>query len=144
MPRPTHHDRGTGPSQRQLRVGEELRHVMVDVFHHAHFRDPELEGVSVTVTQVKVSPDLRNATVFVMPLGGRNVETVIAALNRARAYLRGEMGHRLNLRHTPDISFRRDESFEEAGRIERILRSPEVRRDVEADGEAGSETGGEG
>jgi len=91
--RRTHHDNSRGPSQRQLRVGEMLRHALAEVLRENEIRDSDLEGVSVTITQVKPSPDMRYATVFCEPLGGKNAKAIVAALNRHKGFLRGEMGH---------------------------------------------------
>jgi ribosome-binding factor A len=121
-----------GPSQRQLRVGEALRHALAEVLRDNDIRDPDLEGVSVTVTQVKPSPDMRHATVFCEPLGGQNAKAIVAALNRHKGFLRGEMGHRLTMKFTPELRFVEDESFAEAQKIETILKSPEVQRDLNA------------
>ena len=129
-----------GPSQRQLRVGEALRHALAEVLNRNEIRDPDLDGVSVTVTQIKPSPDMRYATVYCEPLGGQNAKQIIAALNRHKGFLRGEMGHRLTMKFTPDLRFVEDESFAEALKIETILRSPEVQRDLTAhDGDESEE-----
>ena len=133
MPRPDHHSRTSSPSQRQLRVGEEIRHLLSEILNEGHIREPALLGVSVTVTEVRVSPDLKNATAFCTPLGGEHVDEVVEALNRARAFIRGQLGSRLHLRYTPDLRFRRDASFEEAERIDTLLKSPRVKRDTESD-----------
>ena len=122
-----------GPSQRQLRVGEMLRHALSQILVRNEIRDPDLEGVSVTVTQVKPSPDMRHATIFVEPLGGKNAKQIVAALNRHKAFLRGEMGHMIDLKFTPELRFIEDESFAEAQRIEDILKSERVQRDLKAD-----------
>ena len=119
-----------GPSQRQLRVGEMLRHALADVLRRGDIRDPELSGVSVTVTQVKPSADMRYATVFVEPLGGKNAEVVVKALNRSKGYLRGEMGHLIALKFTPELRFVEDTSFSEAEKIETLLKSERVARDL--------------
>ena len=141
MPRPPHprrpahsmrRDSSQGPSQRQLRVGEMLRHALADVLRENDIRDPELDGVSVTITQVKPSPDMRYATVFCEPLGGKNGKQIVAALNRHKGFLRGEMGHRIAIKFTPDLRFVEDLSFAEAQKIETILKSPEVQRDLAA------------
>jgi ribosome-binding factor A len=141
MPRPSHPRRGgramrrdgdQGPSQRQLRVGEMLRHALADVLRENDIRDPELEGVSVTITQVKPSPDMRYATVYCEPLGGQNAKQIVAALNRHKGFLRGEMGHRIAIKFTPDLRFVEDESFAEAQKIETILKSDVVQRDLAA------------
>ena len=130
-------DNGSGPSQRQLRVGEMLRHALSDILRENEIRDSDLEGVSVTITQVKPSPDMRYATVFCEPLGGKNAKAIVAALNRHKGFLRGEMGHRIATKFTPELRFVEDESFAEAQKIETILKSPEVQRDLAAthDGE---------
>jgi ribosome-binding factor A len=124
--------RDNGPTQRQLRVGEALRHALADVLRDNEIRDPDLEGVSVTVTQVRPSPDMRHATVFCEPLGGKNAKAIVAALNRHKGFLRGEMGHRITTKFTPELRFVEDESFAEAQKIEQILKSPEVQRDLNA------------
>ena len=121
-----------GPSHRQLRVGEMLRHALSEILREREIRDPDLEGVSVTVTQVKPSPDMRHATVFVQPLGGENAEGIVEALNRHRGFLRGELGHTIELKFTPELRFMEDTSFAEAQRIERILHSEKVARDLKA------------
>jgi len=125
-----------GPSQRQLRVGEMLRHALSDILRATEIRDPDLERVSVTVTQVKPSPDMRHATVFVEPLGGANAEAIVNALNRHRGFLRGELGRAITLKFTPELRFIEDTSFAEAERIERILHSERVARDLKAPNEA--------
>ena len=124
--------RSRSPSQRQLRVGEQVRHVLVETLAQADFDDPDLAEANVTVTQVQVSPDLKNATVFVIPLGGVKMDETVAALNRAAGYLRGQLGRAVALRFTPRLEFAPDRSFENADRIERILQAPRVRRDLEA------------
>lgn len=130
--RHTRHDNSRGPSQRQLRVGEMLRHALAEVLRENEIRDSDLEGVSVTITQVKPSPDMRYATVFCEPLGGQNAKAIVAALNRHKGFLRGEMGHRITTKFTPDLRFVEDKSFAEAQKIETILKSPEVQRDLTA------------
>ena len=119
-----------GPSQRQLRVGEEIRHVLVEILARGHLRDPELQGVSITVSEVRASPDLKHATAYVMPLGGGKVGDVVKALKRASGYLRSEVARAIRLRVAPELSFAPDRSFEEASRIESVLRRPEVQRDL--------------
>jgi ribosome-binding factor A len=125
-----HARREMGPSQRQLRVGEMLRHALAGILSRSDIRDPELEGVSVTITQVKPSPDMRYATVYCAPLGGGNAGPVIAALNRHKGFLRGQMGHMISTKFTPDLRFVEDQSFAEAEKIENLLKSPEVQRDL--------------
>ena len=124
----------TGPSQRQLRVGEMLRHALADVLRRDDLRDPDLAGVSVTITQVKPSGDMRYATIYCEPLGGKNAKTIVAALNRHKGYLRGEMGHLITLKFTPELRFLEDESFAEAQKIENLLKSPVVARDLSTPG----------
>ncbi len=131
--RPSVRDSNLGPSQRQLRVGEMLRHALSEILQRGEIRDPDLVGVSVTVTQVKPSGDMRHATVFVEPLGGKNAPQVIAALNRCARFLRGEMGHLITLKFTPDLRFVEDTSFAEAQKIESILKSPRVQEDLKRD-----------
>ena len=132
MPRHRTPSAQKGPSQRQLRVGEVLRHALSEILRETDIRDPELVGVSVTVTEVKPSPDMRHATVFVEPLGGQNAAIIIAALNRHRGFLRGELGHTITLKFTPELRFVEDTSFAEAERIAKILHSEKVARDLEA------------
>ncbi len=119
------------PSQRQLRVGEELRHAVAQILERGDIRDPDVAGRPVTVTEVSVSPDLRNATVFVVPLGGGDPAPLLAGLKRARPYLRHEVARLIQLRLVPDLSFAADISFDQASRIEALLHSPEVLRDVD-------------
>jgi len=117
--------------QRQLRVGETLRKALSDVLVRAPVEDPDLSGVTVTVSQVTLSPDLRHATAFVMPLGGSEQSKVVAALERHRKFVRGELSRRVNLKYMPTMTFKLDETFDEAERIERLLRSPKVAQDIE-------------
>ena len=119
-----------------------LRHALSDILRVNEIRDPDLLGVSVTVTEVKPSPDMRHATVFVEPLGGQNADTIINALNRHRGFLRGELGHVIALKFTPELRFVEDTSFAEAERIERILHSEKVARDLKSGGENPEDEGG--
>jgi ribosome-binding factor A len=130
-----------GPSQRQLRVGEALRHAIAQILGRNEIRDPDLEGVSVTITQVVPSADMRYATVYCEPLGGLKAKEVIAALNRHKGFIRGEMGHLIETKFTPDLRFVEDVSFAEAQKIETILKSPAVQRDLAAqdDGPSGED-----
>jgi ribosome-binding factor A len=114
--------RPAAATQRQLRVGEELRHAIARLLERGELHDPDLAGRSITVTEVRVSPDLKNATVFVMPLGGRGEAEALAALKRARAYIRSLVAHEVQLRHAPQFSFVLDTSFDNAVRIETLLR----------------------
>jgi len=118
------------PSQRQLRVGEELRHALAHILERGEVHDPGLAGASVTVTEVRVSPDLRNATAFIMPLGGGADDDAVDALTRAKGFIRRRLAEMVRLRITPAFSFRLDASFDEAGHIEELLRRPEVARDL--------------
>lgn len=121
-----------GPSQRQLRVGEEIRHALSTILMEGDLRDPDLEGVSITVSEVRPSPDLRNATAFVMPLAGEGVEAAVAALNRAAGHLRGRLGRMVHLKFTPALKFEADRSFDEASKIDGLLRDQRVARDLAA------------
>ena len=125
--------RGRPSSQRQLRVGEELRHALSEVLGETTLRDPDLVDTTITVTEVRVSPDLKNATAFVMPLGGADLEVKVAALRRAAPFLRGEVARRLRLRFTPRLGFEPDRSFDTAGRIDSLLRGERLRRDLETE-----------
>ena|SRR5579863_9036677 len=123
-----------GASQRQLRVGEEMRHALAQIFQRGTLRDPALQDVNLTVTEVRVSPDLKHATAFVMPLGGRNAADAVAGLRRGAAYLRRELARAVKLRVAPTITFELDESFDHASRVEALLHRPDVARDLEQDG----------
>jgi ribosome-binding factor A len=125
--------RDGGPSQRQLRVAEEIRHVLSEVFLRHEFRDPELAGAEITVTEVRISPDLKHATAFVARLGRSDVDTLLPALRRAAAYLRGQVAHALRLRFAPDLHFQPDTALDYAMEIDRLMHRPEVRRDLEKD-----------
>jgi ribosome-binding factor A len=117
-------------SQRQLRVGEEMRHLIAALIERGDMRDPELRGVSITVTSVDVSPDLRNAIAFVMPLGGQDEQRMLAALRRAAPWFRGRVGEQAQLRYAPEIRFELDRSFDAADRIGSLLRRPDVAGDI--------------
>ena len=125
----------TGPSQRQLRAGELVRHALVEILRHETFTDPALTGVSVTISEVRASPDLKQALCFVEPLGGEEAVAVIKALNRAAKFLRGRLGHNIEMKFTPALRFLHDDSFDAAAHITELLADPRVRRDIEADGE---------
>jgi ribosome-binding factor A len=131
MARKKHREGTAEPSQRALRVGELVRHAMAEMLTRGDVHDPVIEGHLITVPEVRMTPDLRLATIYVMPLGGRDLDAVLAAFERNKKYLRGEIAHRVNLKFAPDIRFRIDERFAEAERIERILRTAEVRRDLD-------------
>jgi ribosome-binding factor A len=125
------HRESRGTSQRQLRVSELIRHALAEMLTRGDVHDPVIEGHLITVPEVRMTADLRLATVYVMPLGGRDAETVVAALERNKKFLRGEIARRVNLKFAPEIRFRIDERFEEAERIEKLLRTPEVQRDLD-------------
>src|SRR3977135_2541121 len=124
------HEKASSASQRQLRVGELMRHALADMLARGEVHDPVIEGHLITVPEVRMSADLRLATVYVMPLGGRDTDAVLAALERNKKYLRGEIAHHVNLKFAPEIRFRLDERFDEAERIEKLLRTPAVQRDL--------------
>ena len=120
-------------SQRQLRVGEEIRHRLSEILMRDEVRDPDLAGHSITVTQVQISPDMKQALVYARPLAG-DVEIskkVIAALNRSAGFLRGRLGREITIRHTPELRFATDDSFDKADALDRLLRSGPVARDLE-------------
>jgi ribosome-binding factor A len=117
-------------SQRQLRVGEELRHALARILRDGECRDPALENASITVTEVRMSPDLRNATAFVMPLAGTNATEVVAGLERSATFLKGLLAREVQLRNTPNLAFELDDSFDRAARISALLTRPEVARDL--------------
>lgn len=125
-----------GPSQRQLRVGEELRHALSRILSRGELRDPELAEANITVTEVRMSPDLKAATVFVVPFADGTPEAVVAALSRAAPYFRGQLGREVELRYTPQLRFEADRSFDEAARVDALLRRPKVRQDLDADPDA--------
>jgi len=132
------------PSQRQLKVGEELRHALAWLLERGEIRDPGLKGVAVTVTEVRIGPDLRHATAFVVPLGGGGGEDVVAALNRAAPFVRRRMGRAVRLKYLPSLTFVADRSFDEAGRIDDLLRDPAVARDLDADADPDTEDRNDG
>jgi len=124
------HVQTVGVSQRQLRVGELVRHALADVLTRGDVRDPVLASHMITVPEVRMTADLRLATIYVMPLGGRDAKSVLDAFDRNKRELRAEIARRVNLKFAPEIRFRLDERFDEAERIDRLLRSPEVARDL--------------
>jgi ribosome-binding factor A len=129
MPR-HHREQSAGGTQRQLRVGELIRHELAEMLSRGDVHDPVIEAHMITVPEVRMSADLRLATIYVMPLGGRDEKEVLGALERNKRYMRGEIARRVNLKFAPEIRFRIDEQFGEAERIEKLLRTPEVRRDL--------------
>jgi ribosome-binding factor A len=120
-----------GPTQRQLRVAEEIRHVLGRVFGRGEIRDPELAGEAITVTEVRIGPDLRHATAFVARLGRSDIDVLLPALRRAAPFLRGQLAHALRLKFAPELSFEPDHALDYATRIDELLHSPEVKRDLE-------------
>ena len=122
--------RASGPSQRQLRVGEMIRHKIAELLARGEIHDDVLASHVVTIPEVRLTPDLRTATVYVMPLAGQDVKPVLAALDRHRRFIRGEVASAVNLKFAPDLRFRFDESFDEARRIDELLASPKVRQDT--------------
>ncbi|WP_438344830.1 30S ribosome-binding factor RbfA [Methylorubrum populi] len=122
----------SGPSQRQQRVAELVRHALAEVLQRGDIQDPVLGSHVVTVPEVRMSPDLKLATAYVMPLGGQDEAPVIAALERHKKILRQEVARRVNLKYAPELRFRRDETFDEAARIDQLLRSEKVQRDLES------------
>jgi ribosome-binding factor A len=133
MARHHYRNQASGGSQRQLRVGELIRHELAEMLSRGEVHDPVVEAHMITVPEVRMSPDLRLATIYVMPLGGRDEDEVVGALDRHKRYIRGEIARRVNLKFAPEIRFRVDERFDEAERIEKLLRTPEVQRDLSGD-----------
>lgn len=131
---PEHSPAAKGPSQRMLRVGEMIRHELSAVLARGEIHDDVLAASVITIPEVRMSPDLKLATVYVMPLGGKNVEAVVEALNQHRKFVRSVIAKAVNLKFAPDVRFRHDETFEEASRIEALLHSPRVRADIEKKG----------
>jgi ribosome-binding factor A len=132
MPR-QHRDQSAGGSARQLRVGELVRHALAELLARGDIHDPVIAAHMITVPEVRMSADLRLATIYIMPLGGRDETAVLEALERNKRYMRREVARRVNLKFAPDIRFRIDERFDEAERIEKLLRTPEVRRDLDGE-----------
>jgi ribosome-binding factor A len=121
-----------GPSQRQLRAGELVRHALVEILREEDLDDPALSGAPVTITEVRVSPDLRHAVCFIQPLGGENAPEVVAAMNRASKFFRGRLGRMIDLRATPELKFLHDETFDAADQMSRLFDDPKVRQDLDA------------
>jgi ribosome-binding factor A len=139
MARDHHRDSGSGPSQRALRAGEVIRHAIAEVLSRGEVHDPVIQGHLITVPEVRMSADLKLATIYVMPLGGRDEKEVLAALERNKRFLRGEIARRVNLKFAPYLRFRLDERFDEAERIEKLLRTPQVQRDLNPPSDRDSE-----
>jgi ribosome-binding factor A len=126
-----HSGNTTGPSQRQLRVGELVRHALAELLARGEIHDAVLASQALTIPEVRMSPDLRLATIFVMPLGGKGIEAVLAALEANKRYIRGEVARAVNLKFAPEVRFRADQTFDEALRIDRLLASDKVRQDLD-------------
>jgi ribosome-binding factor A len=136
MPRDHHHRTSEkAPSQRQLRAGELIRHALAEILARGEVHDPVLENHVITVPEVRMTPDLRLATIYVMPLGGKDAKDVVDALERNKRFLRGELAHRVNMKFAPEVRFRIDERFDEAARIEKLLHTPQVKRDLDKNDE---------
>ena len=121
------------PNQRPLRVGEEMRHILADIFIRSECRSPDLFDATITISEVRVAPDMKNATAFFMPLAGQDKEKLMKALKDSSPEIRHLVSKRMKLRHTPKIHFALDESFEVAQKIDSLLKSPEVARDLTKD-----------
>ena len=132
-----------GPTQRQLKAGELVRHALAEILREEPLHDPALLNASITVTEARVSPDLRHATVFVEPLGGRNASEIVEGLNRVSKYIRGVLGRTIELKFTPDLRFVHDQSFDAALAMNRLFDNPVVQRDLAApdDDETDAEDG---
>jgi ribosome-binding factor A len=129
-------NKSSGPTQRSLRVGELVRHALADMFARGDIEDDALRGAVITVPEVRMSPDLKIANAFVMPLGGQHAEEIVAALNRHRKFVRGRVAPQINMKFAPEVRFFVDETFEEASRIDALLRSKKVQQDLgDEDGE---------
>ena len=126
----------TGPSQRMLRVGELVRHALAAMFARGDIEDDALRGSVITVPEVRMTPDLKIANAYIMPLGGMHAEEIVAALNRHRKFVRGRVAPQINMKFAPEVRFYVDDTFEEAGRIDSLLRSVKVQRDLDEDGES--------
>lgn len=126
----------SGPSQRMLRVGELIRHALAAMFARGEIEDDALHGAVITVPEVRMTPDLKLANAYIMPLGGDRANEIVAALNLHRKYIRGRIAPQVNLKYAPEVRFFVDDTFEEAGRIDALLRSEKVRKDLEAGDDA--------
>ncbi|KFC61364.1 30S ribosome-binding factor RbfA [Devosia neptuniae] len=122
-----------GPSQRMLRVGELVRHALAAIFARGDVEDDALRGSVITVPEVRMTPDLKIANAYIMPLGGMHAEEIVAALNRHRKFIRGRVAPQINMKFAPEMRFYVDDTFEEAGRIDSLLRSDRVQRDLDGD-----------
>jgi len=131
-----------GPSQRQLRAGELVRHALVGIIAREEFRDPDLEGQMISVTEVRPSPDLRVAKVYVAPLGRGDSAKLAAGLNRCASFLRGRLGREIEMKFTPELHFHADNSFDTASHVDDLLNRPTVRKDLDADGDSDADAEG--
>jgi ribosome-binding factor A len=136
-------EQNSGPRQRQRRVGEQVRHVLAQILRDGGCRDPALQQASITVSEVRISPDLRNATAYVMPLGGANAGDVLAGLRRGTPFLRARLARELPLRQAPNLAFALDDTFDQADRIAALLARPEVARDLQPQAADGGDERGE-
>jgi ribosome-binding factor A len=123
----------TGPSQRMLRVGELVRHALAAMFARGDVEDDALRGAVITVPEVRMTPDLKIANAYIMPLGGLHAQEIVAALNRHTKYIRGRVAPQINMKYAPEVRFYVDDTFEEASRIDSLLRSEKVQRDLDDD-----------
>jgi len=126
-----HRRDGTGPSQRQLRVGESLRHALAELLLRVEINDDVLKDVPLTVSEVRPSPDLRQITVFIAPLGHDNREEIVEALNRHKSYIRGQLSPKVTLKYMPELKFKLDRSFDEYEKISDLLHTPKVAQDLD-------------
>jgi ribosome-binding factor A len=138
------HQKGGEPSQRMLRVAELIRHAMAQLLSRGEINDPDLSGLVVTIPSVRMSPDLKLATIYVMPLGGAAQEQIVAILDRHKKFLRGEIAHHVNLKYAPEIRFKVDESFANAEKIDALLHSPKVAQDLAAPAQDDDQDSGDG
>jgi ribosome-binding factor A len=137
------HQKGGEPSQRMLRVAELIRHAMAQLLSRGEINDPDLAGLVVTVPSVRMSPDLKLATIYVMPLGGKAQDQIVAILDRHKKFLRGELANRVHVKFAPEIRFKVDDSFANAEKIDALLNSPKVARDLSAGHEESPESDGD-
>ncbi len=126
-------NKANGPTQRSLRVGELVRHALAAMFARGDVEDDALRGAVITVPEVRMSPDLKLANAYIMPLGGQHAEEIVAALNRHRKFVRGRVAPQINMKFAPEVRFHVDDTFEEASRIDALLRSEKVQRDLDED-----------
>ncbi len=121
----------SGTNVRMLRIGELVRHALVEILKRDSIQDPDLTGISITVTEARISPDLRNGSIYVLPLEGKDQDKIVDALNRNSGYIRGRLAKTVNLKYLPKLNFELDHSFDQADKLDSLLQSPAVRRDLE-------------